>query len=311
MKFGSWLALATAPLAIATKVQNAYPDNVARGKEIDLDAKAIAIANGITADANTEIVIIWVNPGSGAATTTINQKVTVTQTVTVGGQTSTAAAPGATHTVTVGGAAGLAYSPPQLDNIPIGDTVVFEFQSKNHTVTQSAFNTPCKKLEGGMDSGFQANPNNTISPPPQVAMQVMVSTPLWFYCRQAGHCGQGMVFSINPTAAKTQAMFQQMAIAQNGTGSATPITGGSGAPAPPPAAPPASTSAAAAPPAAAPPPAASSGTVATGSGNVGADGSCSCTCQCAPGSFPVNAAQGVGAHGGWGGALPNTMAAIA
>lgn len=178
MRFGSLLALATAPLAIATKVQNAYPDNAARGMEIDLDAKAIAIANGITADANTEIVIIWVNPGSGAATTTINQKVTVTQTVTVGGQTSTAVAPGATHTVTVGGAAGLAYSPPQLDNIPIGDTVVFEFQSKNHTVTQSAFNTPCKKLEGGMDSGFQPNPNNTVSPPPQVAMQVMVSTPL-------------------------------------------------------------------------------------------------------------------------------------
>lgn len=178
MKFGSWLALATAPLAIATKVQNAYPDNAARGNEIDLDAKAIAAANGVKVDASTEIIVIWVNPGSGAATTTINQKVTVTQTVTVGGQTSTAVAPGATHTVVVGGAAGLAYSPPQLNNIPVGDTVVFEFHSKNHTVTQSAFNTPCKKLEGGMDSGFQANPNNTISPPPQVAMQVMVSTPL-------------------------------------------------------------------------------------------------------------------------------------
>ncbi|KAL6895160.1 hypothetical protein GGI43DRAFT_128960 [Trichoderma evansii] len=304
MKFGSWLALATAPLAIATKVQNAYPDNVARGNEIDLDAKAIAAANGIKVDASTEIIVIWVNPGSGAATTTINQKVTVTQTVTVGGQTSTAVAPGATHTVVVGGAAGLAYSPPQLDNVPVGDTVVFEFHSKNHTVTQSAFNTPCKKLEGGMDSGFQPNPNNTISPPPQVAMQVMVSTPLWFYCRQAGHCGQGMVFSINPTAAKTQAMFQQMAIAQNGTGAASPITGGTSAP-PPAAAPPAASSAAAAPP-----PAASSGTVTDGKGSVGADGSCSCTCQCAPGSFPVNAAQGVGAMGGWGGSLPNNMAAI-
>lgn len=107
-----------------------------------------------------------------------------------------------------------------------------------------------------------------------------------------------MVFSINPTAAKTQAMFQQMAIAQNGTGSATPITGGSGAPAPPPAA---SSAAAPPPPAAAPPPPASSGTVTDGKGSVGADGSCSCTCQCAPGSFPVNAAQGLGSHGGWGG----------
>lgn len=93
-------------------------------------------------------------------------------------------------------------------------------------------------------------------------------------------------------------MFQQMAISQNGTGAATPITGGSGSAAPPPAAPPAASSAAAAPP---PPPAASSGTIADGKGSVGADGSCSCSCQCAPGSFPVNAAQGVGAHGGWGG----------
>jgi hypothetical protein len=118
-----------------------------------------------------------------------------------------------------------------------------------------------------------------------------------------------MVFSINPTAAKTQAMFQQMAIAQNGTGAASPITGGTSAPAPPPAA---STSSAAAPPAAAaPPPAASSGTIATGSGSVGADGSCACTCQCAPGSFPVNAAQGVGAHGGWGGKSNPNIPSIA
>ncbi|KAL6875864.1 hypothetical protein HDV57DRAFT_160758 [Trichoderma longibrachiatum] len=316
MKFCSWLALASAPLALANKVQNAYPDNAARGVDVDMDARSIAIANGmaghgITANSLTEIIIIWANPGGGAATTTYNPKVTVTETVTVGGQTSTAAAAGATHTVTVGGAAGLVYSPPQLNNIPVGDTVIFEFHSMNHTVTQSPFNTPCKKLEGGMDSGFQANPNNTIVPAPQVAMQVMATTPLWFYCRQAGHCGKGMVFSINPTAEKTQAQFQQMAIAQNGTGSATPITGGS---APPAAAPPAASSAApAAPPAAAPPaaapPAGDNGSVTPGKGTVGADGSCSCFVQCSPGSFPVNA-QGVGAHGGWGGALPMNMAAM-
>jgi hypothetical protein len=183
MKFSSYLALAAAPLAMARKVQNAYPDNAARGVELDVNGKTVAISNGmsgqgITADSITEIVIIWANPGAGAATTTYNEKVTVTQTVTVEGQTSTAAVAGATHTVTVGGAAGLVYSPPQLDNIPIGDTVIFQFQSMNHTVTQSAFGTPCEKLAGGMDSGFQPNPNNTISPAPQVAMQVMVSTPL-------------------------------------------------------------------------------------------------------------------------------------
>lgn len=123
-----------------------------------------------------------------------------------------------------------------------------------------------------------------------------------------------MVFSINPTAAKTQAQFQQMAIAQNGTGAATPITGGSSsaAPAPPPAqsAPPAAAPPAQSAPPAAAPPAGGDNSIQPGKGTVGADGSCSCFVQCAPGSFPVNAAQGVGSVGGWGGALPMNMAAM-
>lgn len=56
--------------------------------------------------------------------------------------------------------------------------VVFTFESQNHTVTQSAFTTPCEKLTGGMDSGFMANINNTVSPSPQMAMQVTVATPI-------------------------------------------------------------------------------------------------------------------------------------
>lgn len=125
------------------------------------------------------VIIIWVNGGNGAETTTINEKVTVTQTVTAGaGTVIETPAAAASHTVTVGGPGGLVYQPDQLNSIPIGDTVVFEFLSQNHTVSQSAFDTPCDLLEGGMDSGFMANPNNTVSPPPQVAMQVMVDTPL-------------------------------------------------------------------------------------------------------------------------------------
>jgi hypothetical protein len=44
-----------------------------------------------------------------------------------------------------------------------------------------------------------------------------------FFCGQKGHCGKGMTFSINPTANKTQEMFKQMAIAQNGTGTTAGI----------------------------------------------------------------------------------------
>jgi plastocyanin len=154
-----------------------------------------------------QVIIIWVNNGGGQQTTTVNSQVTVTrtQTVTAGGAagatnvaagttaaaeagtqtvvsgaSTTVAATGATHTVTVGGPGGLAFQPDQIA-AAIGDMVVFTFLSQNHTATQSAFNVPCEALAGGMDSGFRANPNNSMNPPPQVAMQVMVSTPL---CKQ-------------------------------------------------------------------------------------------------------------------------------
>jgi hypothetical protein len=205
----------------------------------------------------------------------------------------------ATHTVKVGGPGGLTFQPDQLQGVPVGDMVVFEFLSQNHTVTQSPFDTPCDAMAGGMDSGFQANPNNTVVPAPQVAMQVMTDKPLWFYCKQGNHCGTGMVFSINPTAAKTQAMFQSLAIKQKGTGKETPITGGEpiaapeGGAATPPAAPPA-----AAPPAAAPP----ANGVTPGVGVI-EGGACKCVVQCNAGSFAAPN-QGLGAVGGVGGSLP-------
>ncbi|TQV99987.1 hypothetical protein V2A60_005402 [Cordyceps javanica] len=267
MKWSTTVALAVAPMAAmaaSNRQRNTHPVSLNPRAEAasQLDGRSIALISGmrgqgISLNSRSDVIIIWANPGNNAQTTTINKAVTVTRTVTAGpgqatavpvaggatttvkeGETATVPAAGASHTVKVGGPGGLTFQPDQL-NVPVGDSVVFEFLSMNHTVTQSPFNTPCKAMEGGMDSGFLANPNNTVSPPPQVAMQVMASTPLWFYCRQKGHCGKGMVFSINPTAEKTQAMFQAMAIAQNGTGEATPITGGTGpgaAPAAPPAA---------------------------------------------------------------------------
>ncbi|KAL8725815.1 MAG: hypothetical protein Q9181_006270, partial [Wetmoreana brouardii] len=126
---------------------------------------------------------------------------------------------GATHMVTVGGDAGLIFSPNTIMAAP-GDMVHFTFMSTNHTLTQSTFDKPCVKMQGGADSGFLANPNNTVSPPPTFMFQVKDTKPAWFYCKQkkpANHCGKGMTFSINPTAEKTQNVFMQMAMQQNGT----------------------------------------------------------------------------------------------
>lgn len=320
MKFFTALALCAAPLAMAKAVHNVYPakrdpmlaPRKPQSAALVAELQALGLSGlGLSANAATEVIIIWVNPGAGAATTTVNNPMGAGAAGATAAPLASGAAAAAgaavTHQVTVGGNAGLAYTPSQL-TAAVGDMVVFTFMSANHTVTQSAFASPCVAMAGGMDSGFQPNANNSVNPPPQVAMQVMVDTPLCksravnedlrnpfankfkgFYCKQKGHCGKGMTFSINPTAAKTQAMFQSMAIAQNGTGMATAITGGAAG-----AAPAASNGTAAA---------SGSGTTAgtggatTGTGSI-QGGQCQCAVTCTAGSLPAANAQGLGAFGG-------------
>lgn len=152
--------------------------------------------------------------------------------------------------VTVGGSAGLVYTPDSLIAQP-GDMVHFHFLSKNHTVTQSSFAKPCVKLADGADSGFLPNGDETLNPPPSYKFQVLDTKPICtpiseaddeyviqlmfagFYCKQKGHCGKGMAFSVNPTEEKSQAKFKQAAIDQNGAADGT--SGASGASASPPA----------------------------------------------------------------------------
>jgi len=50
----------------------------------------------------------------------------------------------------------LSYQPESIE-AKKGDKVKFVFMQKNHTVTQSTFADPCKKMDGGMDSGFMPN----------------------------------------------------------------------------------------------------------------------------------------------------------
>lgn len=117
-----------------------------------------------------------------------------------------------------------------------------------------------------------------------------------------------MVFSLNPTAEKTHAQFQAMAIQQNGNGAGSAITGNGPAPgADPNAAPPAASSVspggaggAVASGTAGAPGAVNTGVV-TGNGQIAADGSCVCAVQCSFGGFPNVAVQGRDSFGGFGG----------
>ncbi|EJD52132.1 hypothetical protein AURDEDRAFT_111594 [Auricularia subglabra TFB-10046 SS5] len=127
----------------------------------------------------------------------------------------------------------LVFEPAHVEAKP-RDRIVFEFQSKNHSVVQSSFAAPCTPLAsliGGasIDSGFMAVAAGS-SQFPQFTVTVNDTTPLYFYCGQTGHCGKGMVFSINTNekGSRSYSAFQTLAQEINGTDSSAPSTGGYG-----------------------------------------------------------------------------------
>ncbi|EED23712.1 serine-threonine rich protein, putative [Talaromyces stipitatus ATCC 10500] len=276
-------------LAAASVLSTATASSIRRDAKPWLNAHDATQGLAVDVGSGTEIIVISANAGAGSSTKYYNNQ---------------AMAAGAIHNVTVGGSAGLVYSPSSI-NAAVGDIVQFIFEAKNHTVTQSSFATPCEKIVGGFDSGFMPNPDGSMNPPPMLQFQVTTSTPIWMYCAQTGHCGQGMVFSINPTAAKSQAAFLSAAKAQNGT-SASGAAGAAGA---------ASSAssgvalAGAASSSAAAISAATPASVAQGSGTMSNGGVCSCSCLCGAAQFPAGA--GLGMMGGMGGELAMIAAAPA
>ncbi|KAJ7915488.1 hypothetical protein B0H13DRAFT_1999914, partial [Mycena leptocephala] len=168
--------------------------------------------------------------GAVTVTTTITVSgAPITSTYTSGSASPTSSSVSTDHVVIVGGTAGLVYTPSNITAQP-GDTVTFQFHSKNHTVTASSFQDPCRALsltsttgQLGFDSGFMAVSENATQFP-TFTIQVNDTQPLWGYCRQATHCGQGMVFSVNAVESGPNnfGAFQAKAIQLNGTASASP-----------------------------------------------------------------------------------------
>ncbi|TQS34452.1 hypothetical protein Golomagni_05165 [Golovinomyces magnicellulatus] len=267
-------------------------------------------------------LVIWVNIGGDHAPQNVNPPMQMES-------------EGKTHNVVVGGKKGLIFEPEQI-NASVGDIVIFQFMSKNHTVTQSSFEKPCEPIDKGMDSGFMPNPDDIMSPAPQVAMQVTGMKPMWFYCKQASHCGKGMTFSINPGpmgSGKTHEDFKAKAI-MSGSGKDSPPPMKDSPPpmkdSPPPmkdSPPPMKDMPkdgykdmpkdgykdmpkdgykdmlkdTPSPKAVVSPPK-DAPKMVKGSGESG--GACSCSCFCGVSSFPSMGSQGIGSFGGLPGALP-------
>jgi len=128
------------------------------------------------------------------------------------------------HKIVVGGPGALTFNPANI-TAQVGDTITFEFHEKNHTVTASSFDAPCRDLfsstgTASFDSGFQpvaAGSTNF----PIYTVQVNDTKPIWAFCKQANHCGSGMVFAANAVESGTKNFdaFKALAMQTNGTGS--------------------------------------------------------------------------------------------
>lgn len=124
----------------------------------------------------------------------------------------------AVHDIQVGAEGKLQFWPEAIAAQP-GDQVVFHFVGKNHTATQSSFGDPCGPKDGGFDSGFMPVAANQTDSFPTFAFTVNDTQATWVYCKQkvpVGHCGKGMVFSVNcpPDGSPNSfANFKQSALA--------------------------------------------------------------------------------------------------
>ena len=131
---------------------------------------------------------------------------------------STSTSTGAVTTVTVGLNNGttLRFDPPYLPKVSIGQKIHFDFRAANHTLTESSLYEPCKKLTGTtVDTNFQNVNKGDIPEFKPFDLVIDSEQPRFFYCKQAngtpkGHCGKGMVFSVNTDGA-TFSQFQKNA----------------------------------------------------------------------------------------------------
>ncbi|KAM0244121.1 hypothetical protein ACHAP5_006604 [Fusarium lateritium] len=159
---------------------------------------------------------------------------------------------------------------PNMIRAAAGDVIQFQFSSGNHTVTQSAEDSPCQPLQatqsGVIHSGhipFEAG-QLTVG---TFSVPLSNTEPIYLYCATGPHCQTGQVMAINPPSEENLVQFNKKAAGAlanvdggdptGGTVGEIPLADAAFIPAeeeaPPP--PPADTPEAGAPPTASPPPA--------------------------------------------------------
>lgn len=110
------------------------------------------------------------------------------------------------HVVSVGSKNGSLTFMPDNMKAAAGDMVQFQFRAGNHSVAQSAFDTPCMPMSAaagsngtaGIFSGYQpVAASEAMGMIPTYTIMVKDTKPMWFYCTQGKHCQAGMTMVLN------------------------------------------------------------------------------------------------------------------
>ncbi|KAI0599864.1 hypothetical protein F4775DRAFT_97497 [Biscogniauxia sp. FL1348] len=164
---------------------------------------------------------------------------------------------------------------PNTVTAAVGDIIQFQFSNGNHTVTQSAPETPCQPLQATVATAIHSghipfqDGQTTVG---TFNMPVTSADTMFLYCATGPHCQEGQVMVVNPTNDQQILDYANLAAASGQSADGTTVVGGTvasiplevaafvpapaQAAAPPAAAPPAAEAPAAEAPAVAAPPAA-------------------------------------------------------
>ncbi|KAF8064195.1 hypothetical protein FPV67DRAFT_1503895 [Lyophyllum atratum] len=124
---------------------------------------------------------------------------------------------GAEYLVGVGkdettGKKGLGFDPSVI-HPQVGDTIVWEFRSGQHSVVQSTFANPCTG-NGGINTGVQTVADSlSVDAPglPKYTITVNSTDPIWFFDEAGGLCNKGALLAVNPSDTQTAAAFKENA----------------------------------------------------------------------------------------------------
>ncbi|KAL9116223.1 MAG: hypothetical protein Q9227_000594 [Pyrenula ochraceoflavens] len=197
-----------------------------------LVASALLLASGASAQYGSDPMA-----GSGAMTESSSMAGEAATTSAASAPMATTAGEGQVmvQVVQVGGSNGSLEYYPNNVQAPVGSMVQFQFHPKNHTVTQSAFDSPCVPMSSTnasapmIKSGFMPV-SQSDSMLPLMTVMINDTKPIWLFCGQTGHCQKGMVMVINeqPSSGKTLEAYKAKA-AQASSGSSSSGSGSAGA----------------------------------------------------------------------------------